>query len=213
MPQTYIEQLLQRNDEWVKANLAQDPEFYERHSQGQQPKVLWIGCSDSRVSPEEITHTGKGELFVHRNIANLVGHSDLNLLSALEYAVGVLEVQHIVVCGHYGCGGVKAALKPPTQSIIDHWIRPIKDTVRFYEEELAQIPDEIAKTNRLIELNVLEQVSHLGNMELIQSHWAKRKMPYLHGWVYDLHSGYLKKLADMIHDQAGLKQICKFERW
>lgn len=194
------ERLLADNKRWASEKLAVDPEYFNRLVHVQNPEFLWIGCSDSRVPANEITGTQPGEIFVHRNIANMVIHTDLNLLSVLQYAVEVLKVKHIIVCGHYGCGGVKAAMTNHNFGIINKWIRNIKDVHRFHREEVDDITDENEQLNRMIELNVQEQVLNLAKTSIIQKAWKERNVPHLHGWVYDLHDGLIKPIQEM---QAG----------
>lgn len=194
------ERLLADNKVWAKEKLAVDPEYFNRLVHVQNPEFLWIGCSDSRVPANEITGTQPGEIFVHRNIANMVIHTDLNLLSVLQYAVEVLKVKHIIVCGHYGCGGVKAAMTNHNFGIINKWIRNIKDVHRFHREEVDAISDENEQLNRMIELNVQEQVLNLAKTSIIQKAWKERNVPHLHGWVYDLQDGLIKPIQEM---QAG----------
>lgn len=194
------ERLLADNKVWAKEKLAVDPEYFNRLVHVQNPEFLWIGCSDSRVPANEITGTQPGEIFVHRNIANMVIHTDLNLLSVLQYAVEVLKVKHIIVCGHYGCGGVKAAMTNHNFGIINKWIRNIKDVHRFHREEVDAITDENEQLNRMIELNVQEQVLNLAKTSIIQKAWKERNVPHLHGWVYDLQDGLIKPIQEM---QAG----------
>lgn len=194
------ERLLADNKVWAKEKLAVDPEYFNRLVHVQNPEFLWIGCSDSRVPANEITGTQPGEIFVHRNIANMVIHTDLNLLSVLQYAVEVLRVKHIIVCGHYGCGGVKAAMTNHNFGIINKWIRNIKDVHRFHREEVDAITDENEQLNRMIELNVQEQVLNLAKTSIIQKAWKERNVPHLHGWVYDLQDGLIKPIQEM---QAG----------
>jgi len=205
-----IQRLLDNNAEFVTEKLGVDPEFFIKSAQGQQPKILWIGCSDSRVPPNEITKTDPGEIFVHRNIANLVVMTDMNMLSVLQYAVEVLEVEHVIVCGHYGCGGVKASMGNHQFGLIDNWLRTIKDTQNYYWKQLSVL-NEDDRFDRLVELSVIEQVYNLGKTNTIQNAWAKRQAPNLHGWVYDLKSGYIKTQSSMINDEETLKQVCKFE--
>ncbi len=211
MPQNYISQLLNNNQNWVQEQIAIDEDYFERAALGQEPQILWLGCSDSRVNPSEMTGTGKGEVFVHRNIANLVSYTDFNFLSVLQYAVEVLKVKHIIVCGHYECGGVKAAMGEHQYGLIDNWIRPIKDTMRFYANELDDL-DEKEQFKRLVELSVIEQVAHLGYTNIVRNQWAKSQMPHIHGWVYDIGTGYVKSLVSMINTEAELKAVCKFEQ-
>jgi carbonic anhydrase len=191
------ERLLLENKAWSKEKLSDDPNYFNRLVDVQSPDFLWIGCSDSRVPANEITGTQPGEIFVHRNIANMVVHTDLNLLSVLQYAVDVLKVKHIIVCGHYGCGGVKAAMTNHNFGIINKWIRNIKDVHRFHREEVDIIPNEEAQLNRMIELNVQEQVLNLAKTSIIQKAWKERQVPDLHGWVYDLHDGLVKPIYEM----------------
>jgi len=187
--------LLQNNQAWVKEKLAAHPDFFERTSAVQTPAFLWIGCSDSRVPAEEITGVEPGELFVHRNVANLVIHTDFNMLSVVQYAVEVLEVKHIIVCGHYGCGGVQTAMSRRHLGLINKWLRHLKDVYRLHATELDAIGDEDERYRRLVELNVEEQVQHLAELSFVQLAWKRARRPTLHGWIYDLHSGYLKQIS------------------
>ncbi len=191
------ERLLLENKAWAQEKLMDDPYYFKRLVDVQTPDFLWIGCSDSRVPANEITGTQPGEIFVHRNIANMVIHTDLNLLSVLQYAVEVLKVKHIIVCGHYGCGGVKAAMTNHNFGIINKWIRNIKDVHRFHREEIDAISDDSTQLNRMIELNVQEQVLNLAKTSIIQKSWKERQGPDLHGWVYDLHDGLVKPIYEM----------------
>jgi len=191
------EKLLLENKAWAAEKALDDPGFFDRLLHVQTPEFLWIGCSDSRVPPNEITGTEPGEIFIHRNIANMVIHTDLNMLSVLEYAVNVLKVKHVIVCGHYGCGGVKAALTKKSLGIINKWLRNIKDVYRFHQEELDNSATEEQKVNRLIELNVQEQVTNLAKTSIIQSAWKNDQRPHLHGWVYDLKDGIIKPVMEM----------------
>lgn len=206
-----IEKLLDNNREFVAENLAINPEFFTNSAKAQYPQYLWIGCADSRVPPDEITKTLPGEIFVHRNIANLVVQTDMNMLSVLQYAVEVLQVPHVIVCGHYGCGGVKAAMGSHQYGLIDNWLRQIKDTQNYYWPQLAPL-DEEDRFNRLVELSVIEQVYNLGKTNIIQNAWRDRGLPYLHGWVYDLATGYVKTQTSMINNEETLKEVCKFEQ-
>lgn len=194
-----ISKLLLENEAWAKEKVEFDPEYFSRLSQIQTPEFLWIGCSDSRVPANEITGTKPGEIFVHRNVANLVVHTDLNLLSVLLYAVDVLKVKHIIVCGHYGCGGVKAALTNENYGMINKWLRNIKDVYRIHQDEFATIQNVEEKVNLLVELNVKEQVLNLAKTSIVQSAWKKRHGPTIHGWVYGLDDGKLKPLCSMDH--------------
>ncbi len=186
--------LLDGNKQWVEERLKEDKNFFKDLAKGQSPQVLWIGCSDSRVPADQITRTKPGEIFVHRNIANLVVHTDMNMLSVLDYAVSVLEVKHVIVCGHYGCGGVLAAMGQQQFGIIDNWLRHIKDIYRLHAKELDAIANETDRANRLVELNVIEQVFDLAKTSIIQNAWRLNKQVVVHGWVYSLESGIIKDL-------------------
>ena len=192
-----FDKLLLENKAWAREMVADDPAFFSRLSKLQTPEFLWIGCSDSRVPANEITGTQPGEIFVHRNIANMVVHTDLNLLSVLEYAVVYLKVKHIIVCGHYGCGGVKAAMDAHSYGMINKWLRNIKDVYRFHRDELSVIVDEQQKTNRLVELNVMEQVMNLAKTSIVQKAWQDEQRPDLHGWVYGLEDGIIKPIYNI----------------
>jgi len=205
------EKLLSANKVWAKSKLTQDPTFFSRLVNTQTPKYLWIGCSDSRVPPDQITQTNPGEIFIHRNIANVVVHTDLNLLSVLQYAVEVLKVEHVIVCGHYGCGGVKAALSQTSYGLIDNWLRNIKDVYRYNQKELDVIKNDDDKVNRLIELNVVEQIKNLAKTSIIQKEWNNRKSPSLHGWVYDLKDGIIKPQLDLKFDSVIDSNIYKYD--
>lgn len=192
------EKLLSENKKWASGKIEVDPGFFERLVNVQAPEFLWIGCSDSRVPPNEITQTQPGEIFIHRNIANLVVNTDVNLLSVLDYAVNHLKVRHVIVCGHYGCGGVKASLaQTDLKLVLNMWLRNIKDVYRLHKSELDAITDEDTRTNRLVELNVQEQVMNLAKTSIIQNAWKDDNRPYLHGWVYDLHDGVIKPVTEM----------------
>lgn len=194
------EKLLQNNKEWAAEELNKDAEYFHRLADVQHPEFLWIGCSDSRVPADKITGTQPGEIFVHRNIANMVVHTDLNLLAVLEYAVNHLKVKHIIVCGHYGCGGVKAAMTNHNYGIINKWIRNIKDVYRIHRDEVKYQTKEEDQLNRLIELNVQEQVMNLAKTSIIQKCWKEEQRPYLHGWVYGLDNGIINPICEMGHD-------------
>lgn len=187
--------LIENNKEWVAEQLALDPAFFEKLSKGQSPEYLWIGCSDSRVPAESITGTDPGEMFVHRNIANMVVHSDMNMLSVLSYAVDVLKVKHIIVCGHYGCGGVMAAMKNQQFGLIDNWLRHIKDVYRYHHKELDSIEDENLRARRFVEVNVQEQVHDLGKTSIVQNAWKRGQQLHLHGWAYDIQDGLINDLG------------------
>ncbi len=191
------ERLLLENKAWAQEQLEEDPKFFSRLADLQTPDFLWIGCSDSRVPADRITGTQPGEIFVHRNIANMVVHTDLNLLSVLQYAVEVLKVKHIIICGHYGCGGVKAAMSHHSYGIINKWLRNVKDVYRFNKEEVDAIEDEDKRLDKLIEVNVREQVMNLAKTSIVQTAWKNDNRPHLHGWVYGLENGIIKPIFEM----------------
>jgi carbonic anhydrase len=188
------QQLLENNKKWVDSQLVKDPDFFKKLANGQKPPVLWIGCADSRVPANQIVGAEPGEIFVHRNIANVVVHSDMNMLSVLDYAVNVLKIKHIIVCGHYGCGGVKAAMGNESIGLIDNWLRHIKDVYRFNKEELDGIEDEDKRFDRYVELNVVEQVFDLSTTTIVQNAWNNGQDLQVHGWVYGVGDGMVKDL-------------------
>jgi carbonic anhydrase len=189
-----IKNLLENNKNWVAKQLAIDPTYFEKLSNSQNPEYLWIGCSDSRVPANQITGTLPGDIFVHRNIANMVVHSDMNMLSVLSYAVEVLKVKHIIVCGHYGCGGVIAAMENKQFGLIDNWLRHIKDVYRYHHKELDAIEDKTQRARRFVEVNVMEQVHDLCKTSIVQNAWKNKQPLHVHGWVYDIHDGIIKDL-------------------
>ena len=189
------QRLIKNNKTWVAEQLQLDPNFFENLSKGQAPEYVWIGCSDSRVPAESITGTEPGEMFVHRNIANMVVQSDMNMLSVLSYAVDVLKVKHIIVCGHYGCGGVMAAMKNQQFGLIDNWLRHIKDVYRYHLDELDAIEDETLRARRFVEVNVQEQVHDLGKTSIVQNAWKRGQQLHLHGWAYDIQDGLINDLG------------------
>lgn len=192
------EQLLIENKAWASGILKVDPEYFVKLSQLQTPEYLWIGCSDSRVPANQITGTQPGEIFVHRNVANLVINTDVNVLSVLDYAVNHLKVKHVIVCGHYGCGGIKAAIaRQDFKPVLNMWLRNIKDVYRIHRSELDLIFDEEKKADRLVELNVMEQVFNLAKTSIIQRAWKNEQRPDLHGWVYGLKDGIIKPVYEM----------------
>ena len=192
------EKLLLENKAWASEKVNDDPDYFNRLAHLQTPEFLWIGCSDSRVPANEITGTQPGEIFVHRNIANMVVNTDVNLLSVLDYAVNHLKVKHVVVCGHYGCGGVKAAAtQNDFKPVLNMWLRNIKDVFRLHREELENIKDEENRIDRLVELNVREQVNNLSKTSIIQRAWKQNNAPDLHGWVYGLKDGIIKPVYEM----------------
>ena len=206
-----IETMLAGNRAWVNEQLAGDPAYFEKLAEGQHPQALWIGCADSRVPANVITGTRAGDIFVHRNIANVVVHDDLNMLSVLQYAVEVLEVKYLVVCGHYGCGGVKAALGHQNLGLINKWLRYIKDVYRLNATELEKYTDAEKLERRLVELNVIEGVHNLAKTSIIQEAWAKRGGPLVLGWVYDLADGLLRDLGVSMSDTSHLESIYKYD--
>ncbi|PAC30667.1 carbonate dehydratase [Flectobacillus sp. BAB-3569] len=189
--------LLLNNKAWAADRLSMDETYFERLAKDQKPEFLWIGCADSRVPAEEITNTQPGDVFVHRNVANMVVHTDMNLLSVLQYGVEVLKVKHIIVCGHYNCGGVKAAMGNDDFGLINKWLRNIKEVYAKHEVELGGIESESQRFNRLVELNVHEQVKNLAKTTIIQHAWQKGEYPHLHGWVFDLHTGLIKEVLNI----------------
>ncbi len=209
MKKDYYKSLLDNNKQWVSEKLALDENYFKNLAKGQKPPLLWIGCADSRVPANVIIGSQPGEVFVHRNIANMVVHTDMNMLSVLDYAVNVLEVKHIVVCGHYGCGGIEAALSNKSYGLTDNWIRHIKDTYRFHEKELDAITNPHQKSNRFVELNVVEQVYDLAKTTIVQNAWKKEQNVTLHGWVYGLDTGIIKDLNVNIKNQEQLKEVYK----
>ncbi len=195
---TPYEKLLRENKAWAKEKIEDDPQYFNRLAHLQTPEFLWIGCSDSRVPANEITGTQPGEIFVHRNIANVVDNTDVNLLSVLEYAVNQLKVKHVIVCGHYGCGGIQAATSNHDYNqVLNMWLRNIKDIYRLHADELNAIEYEEHRYDRLVELNVTEQLIHLAKTSIIQRSWKYNQRPHLHGWVYGLKDGLIKPLMDI----------------
>lgn len=203
--------LLEGNKLWVQEKLLKDPEYFEKLARGQRPQFLWIGCSDSRVPANEITRTNPGDIFVHRNIANMVVHSDMNMLSVLDYAVNILEVKHIIVCGHYGCGGVKAAMDNTQYGLVDNWLRFIKDVYQLHAKELDEITDPEARSNRFVELSVMEQVFNLTKTSIIQNSWRIRRDPKIHGWVYQLNTGLVKDLGILYNSSGKMPSIFRIK--
>ena len=204
-----LNELIARNREWAAQMTADDPEFFNRLAQQQSPKYLWIGCADSRVPANEIVGLLPGELFVHRNVANVVVHTDLNCLSVIQYAVEVLKVEHIIVCGHYGCGGVKAALLNSRHGLIDNWLRHIQDVRHEHEELLAAEPDEDKRFARLCELNVIEQVLNVSRTTIVQTAWESGQELSVHGWIYGIENGLLRELDICITCQDELAEKYK----
>lgn len=203
-------ELLAANAEIVRTKLAEDPDYFHNMAKGQHPNFLWLGCSDSRVPANEITGTESGDMFVHRNIANLVIHTDLNFMSVLQYAVNVLKVKHVIVCGHYGCGGIKAAMEESDFGLMNKWLRNIKEIYAVNEGELDGITDEHERTNRLVELNVASQVDNLAKTSIMQREWMEREV-HIHGWVYALETGEIKDLGIDITGPDHLPHMFRFK--
>lgn len=194
MPTERYREVFENNKKWVQDKLNQDKDFFEKLSKGQTPDFLYIGCADSRVPANEIMGLEPGDVFVHRNVANVVENTDLNCQSVIEYAVAHLGVKHVVVCGHYGCGGVKAAMQQADLGILNGWLRNIRDVYRLHSDELEKIADEDARYNRLVELNVQEQCINVIKTAVVQKAYESKGFPTVHGWVYDLKNGYLVDL-------------------
>ena len=192
-----LRQLLERNREWAAEMVAKDPEFFVSLTEQQSPRYLWIGCSDSRVPANQIVGLAPGEMFVHRNVANVVVHTDLNALSVVQYAVDVLKVRHIMVVGHYGCGGVAAAAGDPRMGLIDNWLRHVQDVRDQHRAELDAIPNETDRLDRLCELNVVAQVHNVAQTTIVRDAWDRGQPLGIHGWIYRLHDGILRDLAVM----------------
>ena len=202
--------LAANNRRWADAIKAQDPGFFERLSHQQAPEYLWIGCADSRVPANQITGLDPGEVFVHRNIANLVVHTDLNLLSVLQFAVEYLKVKHVIVCGHYGCGGVAAAYDNKSLGLIDNWLRNIKDTYHRHRDEVEALPSREARVDRLCELNVITQVSRVAQTAIVQNAWQRGQSLSIHGWIYSIRDGLLQDLQVRISQPDQVDAIYRF---
>jgi carbonic anhydrase len=200
--------LLEKNHAWAESVRAENPDFFQDLSKQQSPEYLWIGCSDSRVPANQIVGLLPGELFVHRNVANVVVHTDFNCLSVMQYAVDVLKVKHIIVCGHYGCGGVQAAMKNQRFGLIDNWLRHVQDVMQKHEARMRAIEGEAERLDRLCELNVIEQVLNVGQTTIVQNAWARSQELTVHGWVYGLHDGIVRDLNFYISSQEELLAIC-----
>jgi carbonic anhydrase len=202
--------LLSRNKIWASSRVKEDPEYFTRIRAVQKPDFLWIGCSDSRVPAENVTGTDPGNIFVHRNIANMVVCTDMNLLSVLDYAVTVLKVKHVIVCGHYGCGGVTAAMDNLSYGFVDSWLRNIKEVYAKYERELERIVDKTEQIDRLVELNVIEQVRNLAKTKIVQKAWMEGSLK-IHGWVYGLGDGIIKDLNVVYEDVENIDKIYRYD--
>lgn len=205
------EKLLLQNKAWSQDRIANDKDFFNRLANQQKPKFLWIGCSDSRVPANEVTGTDPGEIFVHRNIANMVIHTDLNMLSVLQYAVEVLEVEHIIVCGHYGCGGIEASLSNNNYGLINKWLRNIKEVYKKHQTEVDSISDHKQKVDKLVEVNVIEQCQDLIKTSIVQKAWKKRKFPVVHGWAYGLKDGLVNELLTIEPDFKNIDPIFRYD--
>ncbi len=206
-PVKKIDDLMENNKSWAWEMTSQNPRFFSDLADQQNPKYLWIGCSDSRVAANIIVGLAPGEIFVHRNVANLVVHSDMNCLSVIQFAVEVLRVEHIIVCGHYGCGGVKAALEDKRHGLVDNWLRHIRDTANLHSQMLETIPDAGERNNKLCELNVAEQVLNVGETTMVESAWNRDRELTIHGWIYDLKDGIIRDLNISIGDENGLQGL------
>lgn len=206
------ENLLKWNKEWVEDTLKEDQNYFKKLAQGQTPPILWIGCADSRVPANQITGTNPGDIFVHRNIANMVIHTDMNMLSVLDYAVAVLKVKHVIVCGHYGCGGVLAAMSNKQYGLIDNWLRHIKDVYRTHAFELDMMEDQEERGKRLVELNVIENVYNLCKTSTLQNAWKQGQELSVHGWAYSLETGIIKDLKVSFNSDEKLGNVFKFEK-
>lgn len=203
---TFYSKLIENNKKWVEENLAIDPDFFKKLSHTQSPPLLWIGCSDSRVPANEIIGAKPGEVFVHRNIANMVIHSDMNMLSVLDYSVNILKVKHIIVCGHYGCGGVKAAMGNASVGIIDNWIRHIKDSYKFGSNWLDSIENEKERFDQFVEWNIKQQVLNLAVTSIVQQAWSEGQELSVHGWVYGIETGLIKDLEVTFRSQQDIRK-------
>lgn len=198
-----LDELFKKNSEWAKKIKQKNSDFFTESSKNQHPELLWIGCSDSRVPASQMIEQDPGNVFVHRNIANLVLQSDMNCQSVIQYAVSVLKVKHVIVCGHYGCGGIKAALSNKKMGLIDNWLRNVKDLYELHQEEIDALPSEEKKTNFLAELNVQAQVSNVCNSPFVQKEWSINRELWVHGWIYNLETGLIKDLEISVgHDAA-----------
>ena len=211
MSAEFYKKILDNNKKWVESQLAIDKDYFKDLAKGQQPPLLWIGCSDSRVPANEIIGAKPGEVFVHRNIANMVIHSDMNMLSVLDYAVNVLKVKHVIVCGHYGCGGVKAAMGNQSIGLIDNWIRHIKDVYRLHDTYLNAIEDEEERFNKFVEINAQEQVFDLAKTSIVQGAWRNGQDLTLHGWTYGLNSGYVTDLGVNMSSNDELDEVYRLK--
>jgi carbonic anhydrase len=209
MQESY-KRLIDGNRHFSLSKKIDDPEYFKKLSLGQKPEYLWIGCSDSRVPANEVTSTESGEMFVHRNIANVIVHTDLNLMSVVEYAVNILEVKHVIICGHYGCGGIRAAMTHKSFGLVDKWLRNIKDVYFKHQPELEEIKDLDKRADRLTELNVIEQVRNLAKTKIVQRAWYNKKPLEIHGWVYGLNSGLITELNALHDEKDDIESIYRY---
>jgi len=209
MEKTFYNNIIKNNKSWVEDKLKLEPDYFTKLENSQHPSILWIGCADSRVPANQIIGANPGEVFVHRNIANMVLHTDMSMLSVLDYAVNQLKIRHIIVCGHYGCGGVKAAMGNQPLGLIDNWIRHIKDVYRFHSVELDSIRNEETRYKRFVELNVIEQVNDLAKTSIVQEAWKKDQPLSIHGWVYGVGSGVIKDLDVNFSNDDDLGSVYK----
>jgi carbonic anhydrase len=207
----FYKKILENNQKWVEEKLSLNPNFFSKLAQGQQPPLLWIGCSDSRVPANEIIGAEAGEVFVHRNIANMVVHTDLNMLSVLQYAVEYLKVEHIIVCGHYGCGGVDAAVSNKSFGLINKWLRNIKEVYKIHQQEVDEKESHVDRVNKLVELNVIEQCQDLIKTSIIQKAWKTRNAPEVHGWVYGLSNGIINELITIKPDIEAIHPLFRYD--
>jgi carbonic anhydrase len=199
-----LKDLLAQNKAWAESISASNPEFFPTLARQQAPRYLWIGCADSRVPATQLVGLTAGDMFVHRNVANVVVHTDFNCLSVLQYAVEVLKVEHVIVCGHYGCGGVRAAMKNLSHGLIDNWLRHVQDVMHLHEDALSKIEDEALRLDRLCELNVIEQVLNVSKTTIVQGAWKKGQELAIHGWIYGLQDGLLRELNICVTGQEGI---------
>jgi carbonic anhydrase len=202
-----LNSLFESNRQWAKDIRKVDPAFFEKLSKQQSPKYLWIGCSDSRVPANEIVGLLPGELFVHRNVSNLVVHTDMNCLSVMQYAIAILKIKHIIVCGHYGCGGIAAAIEERPHGLIDNWLRNVRDIYYLYEKEMLAIKDDTERINRLCEINVASQVFNVCNTTIVQEAWAQGQEITVHGWIYGINDGLLRDLNVSVSSVAEMRQL------
>lgn len=211
MGQEFYKQILENNKKWVSEKLENDPEFFKRLENGQKPPLLWIGCADSRVPANQIINAQPGEVFVHRNIANMVIHTDMNMLSVLDFAVNALKIEHVIVCGHYGCGGIKAAMENKSIGLIDNWVRHIKEVYKMHKSELNAIEDFNKRWDRFVELNVQEQAFDLAETSIVQNAWNNNQKLTVHGWAYGVGTGLVNDLNVSLSSNEDLEDVSKLD--